>query len=111
MNNNNDTNAIEGVVDVVAVVVETTNTMNDSFVSESSDELSDVFKWTWVTIIQSIVLFFLAGVAEIIGGWMVWYVEVIYYCSYCYVITTVFSIQTFAFLFVCLFVICAILSV
>ena len=101
--NNNDTTAIEGVVDVVAVVVETTNTINDSFVSESSDELSDVFKWTWVTIIQSIVLFFLAGVAEIIGGWMVWYVvEVTYYCSYCYVITTVFSIQIFAFfLFVC----------
>ena len=73
--NNNDTTAIaEGVVDVVAVVVvETTNNMNDSFVSESDDEL-DVFKWTWVTILQSIVLFFLAGVAEIIGGWMVWYV-------------------------------------
>ena len=90
--NNNDTTAIEGVVDVVAVVVETTNTINDSFVSESSDELSDVFKWTWVTIIQSIVLFFLAGVAEIIGGWMVWYVGI-------------------AFLFSCLFVICAIFSV
>ena len=85
MNNNNDTTAIEGVVDVVAVVVETTNNSNDAFVSESSDELSDVFKWTWVTIIQSIVLFFLAGVAEIIGGWMVWYVRrsCCYYCSYC----------------------------
>jgi hypothetical protein len=31
------------------------------------------FQWTTATIIQSIVLFFLAGVAEIVGGWMIWY--------------------------------------
>jgi drug/metabolite transporter superfamily protein YnfA len=30
------------------------------------------FQWTPVTIIQSIGLFGLAGVAEILGGWMVW---------------------------------------
>jgi hypothetical protein len=63
---NNDSTTIEGVIDVV----ETTNNINDSL----SESESDVFKWTWVTIIQSIVLFLLAGVAEIIGGWMVWYV-------------------------------------
>ena len=31
------------------------------------------FHWTTETIVQSMVLFFLAGCAEIIGGWMVWY--------------------------------------
>jgi small multidrug resistance family-3 protein len=33
---------------------------------------TDEFQWTASTIIFSIVLFLLAGVAEIIGGWMVW---------------------------------------
>jgi len=30
------------------------------------------FQWTYATIAQSIALFLLAGVAEILGGWMVW---------------------------------------
>jgi hypothetical protein len=30
------------------------------------------FNWTATTIVQSIVLFFLAGVAEIVGGWLIW---------------------------------------
>lgn len=32
----------------------------------------DAFEWTTTAIIQSLVLFVLAGVAEIVGGWMVW---------------------------------------
>ena len=30
------------------------------------------FQWTPITIVQSIGIFCLAGVAEIVGGWMVW---------------------------------------
>ena len=33
---------------------------------------SDVFVWNTKTIVQSIVLFGLAGVAEVVGGWLVW---------------------------------------
>ena len=32
----------------------------------------DGFQWTALTILQSIAVFLLAGVAEIFGGWMVW---------------------------------------
>ena len=41
---------------------------------ENHDISSAEFHWTAFTILQSIVLFLLAGVAEIVGGWMVWYV-------------------------------------
>jgi small multidrug resistance family-3 protein len=30
------------------------------------------FNWTAVTILQSIAIFILAGIAEIIGGWLIW---------------------------------------
>jgi len=31
-----------------------------------------LFQWTWQTVLQSIAIFALAGVAEIVGGWLVW---------------------------------------
>lgn len=39
---------------------------------EDAPSSSETFEWTAATIIQSISLFGLAGVAEILGGWMVW---------------------------------------
>jgi len=39
---------------------------------DNNDISSNEFHWTAVSILQSIVLFLLAGVAEIVGGWMVW---------------------------------------
>ena len=42
----------------------------DASTSNSSD--GESFEWTVATIAQSIALFFLAGLAEIVGGWMVW---------------------------------------
>ena len=47
------------------------NVGNDGEMNEKSDEESS-FEWTAITIVQSIFLFGLAGVAEIVGGWMVW---------------------------------------
>jgi len=38
--------------------------------SDPKDE--DSFQWTAATILQSISVFLLAGVAEIFGGWMIW---------------------------------------
>jgi len=38
----------------------------------SSDPKDEDNQWTAITIIQSIAVFLLAGVAEICGGWMVW---------------------------------------
>lgn len=35
----------------------------------------DDFQWTPSAIAQSIALFLLAGVAEIVGGWMIWYAQ------------------------------------
>jgi hypothetical protein len=43
----------------------------DETISTSTEE---EFHWTPSAIAQSIVLFFLAGTAEIVGGWMIWYV-------------------------------------
>ena len=39
---------------------------------ETSTENNTIFQWTWKTVLQSIVVFAVAGVAEIVGGWMVW---------------------------------------
>ena len=43
---------------------------------ESSTHPKDVdddsFQWTAITILQSIAIFILAGLAEIMGGWLVW---------------------------------------
>ena len=53
------------------------NTMDTSAtVTVTVTTTDDDFQWTPTTIAQSIVLFFLAGVAEIVGGWMIWYVFV-----------------------------------
>ena len=41
-------------------------------VSSADPKDEDSFKWTAITILQSIAVFLLAGVAEIFGGWMVW---------------------------------------
>mmetsp|Transcript_23125 Transcript_23125/g.43756 ORF Transcript_23125/g.43756 Transcript_23125/m.43756 type:complete len:190 (-) Transcript_23125:1606-2175(-) len=43
--------------------MESSNTENDN---------DDSFKWTAITVIQSIAIFVLAGIAEIVGGWLVW---------------------------------------
>lgn len=45
--------------------------------SEVKAGISDVadaeaFEWTAKTVVQSILLFGLAGVAEVVGGWLVW---------------------------------------
>jgi len=46
-----------------------------SSISSSSDTTpndSSAFVWTAVTVLQAILVFVLAGVAEILGGWLVW---------------------------------------
>ena len=41
-------------------------------VAVNNDPSSSSMEWTAATVVQSIVLFGIAGVAEIVGGWMVW---------------------------------------
>jgi Uncharacterised BCR, YnfA/UPF0060 family len=42
-------------------------------VNDQDDECdTEPFEWTIVTVVQAIVLFVAAGVAEIGGGWLVW---------------------------------------
>jgi len=48
----------------------TARATTDTTSSSNTDDES--FEWTVATIAQSIVLFLLAGVAEILGGWMIW---------------------------------------
>ena len=45
---------------------------DDSLPTAEPTNEKDAFQWTAVTIVQSIALFGAAGVAEILGGWMVW---------------------------------------
>mmetsp|Transcript_31607 Transcript_31607/g.66927 ORF Transcript_31607/g.66927 Transcript_31607/m.66927 type:complete len:153 (-) Transcript_31607:163-621(-) len=40
--------------------------------SHKGDDDSDGFQWTAIAILQSIAIFVLAGIAEIMGGWLVW---------------------------------------
>jgi small multidrug resistance family-3 protein len=40
--------------------------------NEITEATSSLFVWTPITIVQAIVLFFLAGFAEIVGGWLIW---------------------------------------
>ena len=40
--------------------------------TSTAEETGVSFEWTTVAIVQSIFLFCLAGVAEILGGWFVW---------------------------------------
>ena len=49
-------------------ITATENEMED----EGVDKLTDGFQWTAATIVQSVVVFCLAGCAEILGGWLVW---------------------------------------
>ena len=49
-------------------IAATDNEMED----EGVDKLTDDFQWTAATIVQSVVVFCLAGCAEILGGWLVW---------------------------------------
>ena len=50
----------------------------DTSVTDTKDAVTEIveetsgFEWTTIAIVQSIFLFFLAGVAEILGGWLVW---------------------------------------
>lgn len=39
---------------------------------DDADKATEEFHWTAATIVQSIVVFCLAGCAEILGGWLVW---------------------------------------
>lgn len=53
--------------------VDETATANDIEMELDEDEkLTEEFHWTAATIVQSIVVFCLAGCAEILGGWLVW---------------------------------------
>mmetsp|Transcript_35981 Transcript_35981/g.64799 ORF Transcript_35981/g.64799 Transcript_35981/m.64799 type:complete len:142 (-) Transcript_35981:156-581(-) len=40
--------------------------------SSHTEDEEKSFQWTAITIIQSIAIFVLAGIAEIMGGWLVW---------------------------------------
>lgn len=51
---------------------ETTTAADNEMENEDVDKLTDDFQWTAATIVQSIVVFCLAGCAEILGGWLVW---------------------------------------
>ena len=51
---------------------ETTTATDNEMENEDVDKLTDDFQWTAATIVQSIVVFCLAGCAEILGGWLVW---------------------------------------
>jgi small multidrug resistance family-3 protein len=48
-----------------------TSNSNTNENAQGEEEIS-TFQWTTATVLQSIGIFCLAGVAEIIGGWMVW---------------------------------------
>ena len=45
---------------------------NGTAANHSSNPATTSFQWTAATIVQSIALFGVAGVCEILGGWMVW---------------------------------------
>ena len=50
-----------------------TATANDTEMElDDADKSTEEFHWTAATIVQSIVVFCLAGCAEILGGWLVW---------------------------------------
>ena len=51
---------------------ETTASVDNEMEDEGLDKLTDDFQWTAATIVQSIIVFCLAGCAEILGGWLVW---------------------------------------
>ena len=46
--------------------------MTDQIEYGTGTNQNDPFKWTFSKVIWAIFIFCLAGVAEIIGGWMVW---------------------------------------
>jgi drug/metabolite transporter superfamily protein YnfA len=46
--------------------------VGDTVGGDDNNSSDGNFQWTTATIIQSVALFFLAGAAEIVGGWMVW---------------------------------------
>jgi drug/metabolite transporter superfamily protein YnfA len=60
------------------MILEEDDSKNETVVVDPTEHTDhdddDTFSWTTVTILQSIALFGLAGLAEIIGGWMVWVV-------------------------------------
>ena len=51
---------------------ETTTATDNEMGGEDVDKLTEDFQWNAATIVQSIVVFCLAGCAEILGGWLVW---------------------------------------
>lgn len=54
-----------------AVANNTTST-DDGATSPMDDATTSAFTWTVVTVLQALFLFVAAGIAEIIGGWLVW---------------------------------------
>lgn len=44
----------------------------ESSQAKEEDDGTSSFQWTAITILQSIAIFVLAGIAEIMGGWLVW---------------------------------------
>jgi hypothetical protein len=78
-NKMNDTNNITSDNNIDTIITVEGLVGESELAGDGEDaEDDEIFKWTWITIIQSIVLFLLAGIAEIIGGWMVWYVTLRY---------------------------------
>jgi drug/metabolite transporter superfamily protein YnfA len=65
MTNIEEENVTSSVPTTLAPTINTTT-------SNLREECDDAFQWTSATIAQSISLFFFAGVAEIVGGWMIW---------------------------------------
>lgn len=46
---------------------------NDDVIARQQDpEGEESFSWTPQTVVQAVILFLAAGVAEILGGWLVW---------------------------------------
>lgn len=47
--------------------------LNETMIGDlNKEDGGGAFEWTAIAVAQAVVLFFLAGVAEIVGGWMVW---------------------------------------
>ncbi len=59
-------------ISIIDIIMEASSVNASMEKDTESLEKSDDFEWTAAAIVQSVALFGLAGVAEILGGWMVW---------------------------------------
>lgn len=62
----------ESLSSIPAASIEPTNAKVNGEYDDIDDDDGDAFHWTAIAILQSIAIFILAGVAEIMGGWLVW---------------------------------------